>query len=39
MFLICQYKIKYSKKSEDYEIEVNDKFVKFTGSFDDEYLL
>jgi len=33
-----KYDIKYYKKSEDYEIEVGDKFVKFTGFFDDGYL-
>lgn len=33
-----KYDIKYYKKSEDYEIEIDDKFVKFTGFFDDKYL-
>lgn len=33
-----KYDIKYYKKSEDYEIETNDKLIKFTGFFDDGYL-
>lgn len=33
-----KYDIKYYKKSEDYEIKANDKFVKFTGLFDDGYI-